>query len=76
MITMIDVRELDELLPRGDIFIVDLREPEEYRKSHLRGAKNLPYEKMKSWEERVLSYKKILLYCDRGSESQIGRAHV
>lgn len=69
MITMIDIDELDQLLPQKDIIIVDLRDADAYRKYHIKGAKNYPYEEMDLWEKEILTYNRILLYCERGSES-------
>lgn len=69
MIKMIGVGDLDELLLRNDIFIVDLRDADAFRKYHLKQAKNYPYENMDLWEKELLSHPKLLLYCERGSES-------
>ena len=69
MIKMIVVGELDELRMQKDILIVDLRDQDAYRKYHIKGAKNYPYEEMDTWEEELLRYRKLLLYCERGSES-------
>lgn len=59
---------LDGYIQRGEGVIIDLRAPEEYRVSHIRGAINVPYEEA----ERLESYprsKKLILYCDRGGAS-------
>lgn len=52
-----------------ELHILDLRDPESYRCSHLEGAVNLPYEEL---EERVCELpgdKTLILYCYRGSHS-------
>ena len=69
MIKMIGVDELDELRMRKDVLLVDLRNQDAYRKYHIKGAKNYPYEELEQWENELLLYRKILLYCERGSES-------
>ena len=69
MIKMIGVEDLDELLPRTDILIVDLRTADAYRKYHIKGAKNYPYDDMEQWEKELLAERRLLLYCERGSES-------
>ncbi|MFR8105483.1 MAG: rhodanese-like domain-containing protein [Eubacterium sp.] len=65
---MITPKELDRYLHRGDTFIIDLRPPKEYRERHLKGAVNIPYEKLSGCclfpRDRLL-----LFYCDRGSMS-------
>lgn len=69
MIKMIGVDELDELRMRKDVLLVDLRNQDAYCKYHIKGAKNYPYEELEQWEKELLRYRKILLYCERGSES-------
>lgn len=69
MIKMIGVEELDELQTKKDVLVVDLRDSAEYRKYHIKGAKNYPYEEIDRWEDELLRHRKILLYCERGSES-------
>ena len=69
MIKMIGVEDLDELLPRTDILIADLRTADAYRKYHIKGAKNYPYDDMEQWEKELLAERRLLLYCERGSES-------
>ena len=59
---------LDYYVDRPDTLIIDLREPESYRKSHIRGAVNIPYEELS--ESPPLPKEKILIfYCDRGGAS-------
>ena len=36
---------LDDYVGRKDVLIIDLRGQEEYEKSHVKGAFNMPYEK-------------------------------
>ena len=43
-IETISAKMLDYYVDRPDTLIIDLREPESYRKSHIRGAVNIPYE--------------------------------
>lgn len=48
--------------------ILDLRQPEEYKEEHIRGAVNLPYEEL--MECRMLPMDvALILYCARGSAS-------
>ena len=41
-IETISAKMLDYYVDRPDTLIIDLREPESYRKSHIRGAVNIP----------------------------------
>ncbi len=60
--------ELDRYVDHPDFIIIDVREPEEFRNGHIRGARNIPYEKL--MEQIFLSKEKtIILYCSRGSAS-------
>jgi rhodanese-related sulfurtransferase len=64
----ISAKMLDYYVGRSDSMIIDLREEEEYRAGHVKGARNIPYEQI---EEGIsLPRNKILvLYCDRGGAS-------
>ena len=64
----ISPREIDAYLFRDGYTIVDLREPREFRKLHLKGAVCIPYEQL---EERVrlLKHQTLVLYCERGGSS-------
>lgn len=59
---------LDSYVERREGVIIDLRTPEEYSESHIRGAVNVPYAEA----GRLGFYPKdrpIILYCDRGGAS-------
>ena len=67
-IETISAKMLDYYVDRPDTLIIDLREPESYRKSHIRGAVNIPYEELS--ESPPLPKEKLLIfYCDRGGAS-------
>ena len=59
----ISAKMLDYYVDRRDSLIIDLREREEFNKSHVRGAVNIPYEEADSY---ALFPK---MYCDRGGAS-------
>lgn len=64
----ISAKMLDYYVGRPDALIIDLREEEEYRAGHVRGAVNIPYEEL---EENISfpTEKILVLYCDRGGAS-------
>lgn len=64
----ISPREIDSYLFREGYVVIDLREPREFRKLHLKGAVCIPYEHL---EERVRLLKRqtLVLYCERGGLS-------
>jgi len=64
----ISPREVDQYLFRDGYTVVDLREPREFRKLHLKGAVCIPYAQL---EERaaLLKNQTFVLYCERGGAS-------
>lgn len=65
---MIPPGELDRYVGDANALIVDLREPEEYRRRHIKGAVNLPYSRLDG--RNFFPKNKILvLYCERGASS-------
>lgn len=62
---------LDELIMIGDLIIIDLRDIEDYNLSHIKGAKNVPFEYFEKSINSIPNYKEIVLYCDMGSTSII-----
>lgn len=66
----ISAKMLDYYVGRSDTIIIDLRDREEYRAGHVRGAVNIPYEEFDENED--FPRRKILvLYCDRGGASMM-----
>ena len=59
-IETISAKMLDYYVDRPDTLIIDLREPESYRKSHIRGAVNIPYEELS--ESPPLPKEKLLIF--------------
>lgn len=65
---MITPKELDAYVGSTEAMIIDLREPEEFVRRHIRGAVNIPYERF----EKTLMFPmdlELILYCERGSIS-------
>lgn len=61
----ISSEQLDQLVGNPHVEIVDVRKPEEYRKEHISGAINIPYEQLK--KNDVLKKTKLLVfYCTHG----------
>ena len=67
---MIGAGELDRYVKSGNVFIIDLRTPEEYRLQHIRGAVNIPYERLGRCRELPRDMT-LLLYCERGATSMV-----
>lgn len=64
----ISPKMLDYYVGRRDAFIIDLREPAQFGKSHIKGAINLPYGEF-DYERKLPKEKILVLYCDRGNAS-------
>ena len=67
-IETISAKMLDYYVDRPDTLIIDLREPESYRRSHIKGAVNIPYEEL-SESPPIPKEKLLVFYCDRGGAS-------
>lgn len=67
-IETISAREIDRYIFDKRYLLVDVREPAEYRKLHIRGAVCIPHEYL---QERIkgLGQTVPILYCDRGGLS-------
>ena len=63
---------LDDYVGRKDALIIDLRGQEEYEKSHVKGALNVPYERYMETGSLSMEFSKgkiLVFYCDRGGAS-------
>lgn len=67
-IETISAKMLDYFVGRSDAMIIDLRDREAYRHSHVRGAENYPYAEIESGIEFPRN-KTLVFYCDRGGAS-------
>ncbi len=65
---MITPKELNRYLGQNDAIVIDLRTPDEYVKKHIRGAINIPYERLKGCCMFPLEAQ-LVFYCDRGAMS-------
>jgi rhodanese-related sulfurtransferase len=54
----------------GDIDIVDVRNPDEFARGHIPGARNVPLDDFKAEPKAKLPRDKILFVCARGIRSQ------
>ena len=67
---MIPAAQLEQYLDEGRaIFLVDLREREDYVREHIAGAVNIPDEEMEERMGELPGDRLIVLYCYRGPHS-------
>lgn len=68
--SIIPIRDLEKYTKRPGTILIDLRDEEDYRKGHINGAKNIPYEcwqvEKENWVHR---YDTVVFYCERGNQS-------
>lgn len=64
-------KNVDSYIDKDSYVILDLRDHEEYAASHIRGARNLPYEYYDNYIEKLPRGKKYILYCNYGSISML-----
>ncbi len=60
--------EIDAYLFREGYVVIDLREPRDFRKEHIKGAVCIPYEELEN-RVRFLKSQTLVLYCERGGAS-------
>ncbi len=64
----ISAREIDRYIFDRNYLLVDVRQPADYRREHIRGAVCIPYESLKV-RIRGLGTTIPILYCERGGLS-------
>lgn len=70
MFQMISMRQLEWHLRNGTKMIVlDVREPEEFLRGHLKGARNIPLEELEDRAGELPWDCPVMVYCTHGSKS-------
>ena len=60
----ISVKQMLSYMGKRNTVIVDLREPDAYKKEHIMGAVNIPYELLGKHMAELQVYQNIILYCE------------
>lgn len=68
-ITGISADKLQEMMSAGDCYIIDVREPDEYKSGHIPAAHNIPLATISTETLAHLDGKKIIYYCQSGIRS-------
>lgn len=66
---LLSKNEFTLAMNRGDVLLIDLRDPQSYRRWHMHGAVNKSYDDISEWSETLDHKTRILLYCSHGNES-------
>lgn len=64
----VNVDKVRELVENGDV-IIDVREPHEYEKGHIKGAKNVPLSELRERMNEIPKDKPVYLHCRSGQRS-------
>jgi rhodanese-related sulfurtransferase len=61
--------QAEVFLDEGNITLIDVRTPDEYRQSHIQSSINIPLRDLKKRIHEVDKSKRVLLYCQSGQRS-------
>jgi rhodanese-related sulfurtransferase len=67
----ITVQEAKEMVERGDVQVIDVREPNEYREGHVPGAKLMPVNSVLSRVQELNHQQDIVFICAVGQRSAL-----
>jgi rhodanese-related sulfurtransferase/transcriptional regulator with XRE-family HTH domain len=70
MVVTVSARDARELIAKGDVDVVDVREPHEWATGHLPGARLVPLGQLRADVDAARLGKKVLFVCERGGRSQ------
>jgi hydroxyacylglutathione hydrolase len=70
-VPQLDAPDLQSLAERGDVQIVDVRSPEEWRRGHLPGAIHIPLAQLPDRVAELNDSAPIVLHCQGGGRSSI-----
>ena len=65
----ISAKQILSFIGKRSTIIIDLREPDAFKKEHIMGAINIPYEKLEKNIHKLYGYRNIIFYCERGNTS-------
>lgn len=66
---LLSKNEFQRAMSRGNCMVIDLRDPQSFRRWHLPGAVNRSYDTIGQWSLELDHKMLILLYCSHGNES-------
>ena len=66
---LISAKEIETYRRRWNAYLIDLRDPEDYRQWHIPGARNVPVEELEAFMEHASKERLLIFYCQHGNES-------
>jgi rhodanese-related sulfurtransferase len=70
MIQSLDAKQAQELISRGTLDVVDVRDPREWSSGHLPGARLVPLDRLKASPTAALPRDGVIFVCAAGVRSQ------
>jgi rhodanese-related sulfurtransferase len=70
MIQSVNPHQAQELISRGEVDVVDVREAKEWSDGHLTGARLVPLEQLRGSPKALLQRDGVLFVCAAGMRSQ------
>jgi rhodanese-related sulfurtransferase len=70
MVHNVTARQAQELISRGEVEVIDVREPSEFSTGHLPGAKLVPLARLRTATKKVLRHDGVLFVCAAGVRSE------
>lgn len=67
----ISPQELDALLRKNDVLLIDVREPSEFKSGHIATAINLPLSRFAAAKVPASGGRKVVLQCATGKRSRL-----
>lgn len=64
-------REVADALARGEIELIDVREPYEHAAGHIAGARHLPLDQLAARAEEIGSDRTVVFHCRIGARSAL-----
>lgn len=59
----------EKIKSTGDAYIIDVRRRDEFKKGHLRKAKNIPIDDFKDRLNKIPKKRDVMVYCETGARS-------
>ena len=70
MIGALTPEQARELISRGDVQVIDVREPGEWSGGHLPGARHVPLDRLRANPRAAIDHDGVLFVCAAGVRSQ------
>ena len=67
----VDLDELDRLLEKDEVEVLDVREPHERDEGYIPGSRNIPYRLVREWADDLQGGKPVVTICTSGSRAVV-----